>query len=385
MSRITRSLEDELPCPRSWIPLSSVRLAIVGCSVARQRYGHALQATAGLQVTSLADSDNRSVRAWARELGGSISLFPDFSSALDSDPPPNAVLIASPLPVRAEAILAAASRGMAILCDPPFASTIEETDALLQTVAETGVLLLPSLPRRFDPIFQLPGDVNADNSPGTLYQVRCEWRFPTHRTFAAEIGADIETGNWGALLEYVATQTTNLSRAWLGNAISVSGDILEPGSLSVTSTAKVRPGRVSELANIIVTHERGHSSHHFSNAHSVLSAEKYLLTGDLGRLEIIASPGSAASTAASRPSLAIYRNGSRHEVGSSDEEATESADESRSRAMLAHFSECARGLCDPLVFGEDARAAQEIVHAAYLSSQEGHKVTLPLRRSPVRG
>jgi hypothetical protein len=49
--------------------------------------------------------------------------------------------------------------------------------------------------------------------------------------------------------------------------------------------------------------------------------------------------------------------------------------------MLAHFADCLRTACAPQARGADARAALEIVHAAYLSSQEGSKISLPLRRS----
>src|SRR5262249_14207674 len=149
----------------------------------------------GMEVVALADSDTRSARAWARELGGKISLYSDLSSLLNAETPPNALLIASPLCDRPATILAATACCQAILCDPPFAPTLEATGALLRSVAEAGVLFLPALPRRFDPLFRRAGELESTETPGVLHQVRCEWSFPTHRTFAAEVGGESEAGN----------------------------------------------------------------------------------------------------------------------------------------------------------------------------------------------
>src|SRR5690348_237502 len=84
-----------------------LRLGIIGCSIARPRYGAAFALLPGVSVVAMADPDPRLMRAWGRLLGGEIALFADAQSLLSSEAPPDALVIDVPLLERAETIIAA--------------------------------------------------------------------------------------------------------------------------------------------------------------------------------------------------------------------------------------------------------------------------------------
>ena len=113
-------------------------LGIVGCSLARPRYGAAFALCNRFRITSLVDQDTKYARAWGRTLGSEIDLHADLKGLLSSNAVPDALIIDVPLAERAETILEAIPHCRALLCAPPFASTLEETDKILHAAAAHG-------------------------------------------------------------------------------------------------------------------------------------------------------------------------------------------------------------------------------------------------------
>ncbi len=346
-----------------------LRLGVAGGALGRTRYGGALLAARPrVQVAAIVDADTRSARAWARELGagGAEAVFADLEALLASPLAFDALLIASPLPDRAPHIKQAALAGKPILCEIPFAATLGETDDALRTVQDAGVLLLPALWRRFDARFQQASDFVASGAVGTLRQARCHWTYPYAGAAAAEIGEE----NWNALLSLLACQTADACRWWLGGAQTVSADVDVQAEDALAPTGKNRQ-QWEAIANLIVTHARGQSTHHLARTRAGQPDERYVLTGSTGRLELIA----AAPSGSTLPSLTLYRPGQRPEPLDGENAASPEP----IRALLQHFAHCVQTGQTPAVTGADLRAAMEIVQAAYLSSQENLKVSLPLR------
>src|SRR5436305_1257187 len=119
-------LESDTPSGAPPLPLG-----IVGCSLARPRFGAAVALSKTIQVVAMADPDARFAKAWSRTLSGDISLFADLPSLLAHESVPPALIIEVPLNERSEALLAAIPVCRGILCAPPFAPTLEETDHIL--------------------------------------------------------------------------------------------------------------------------------------------------------------------------------------------------------------------------------------------------------------
>lgn len=354
----------ESPAASAEAPL---RIGIAGAAAGRSLYRAVLAATPSVTVVGLVDADPGAARVWAREIRGKVPIHATLEPLLAAYPALDAVLIASPLPQRSAQIAAASQARMPILCEIPFAPTLAEMDAVLRVAADNGVLLMPALTRRVDAPFLQMAAQAASGAIGEVRQARCDWSFLNE-----ESGEDAAGRDANARLQSLACQTADLCRGWLGDATAVSGavDVALAGSRDRTPT------------HLIVTHARGQSTHHLTRSRSVQPSERYVLTGTQGSLELVVSAGMSA---APTPSLTLYRTGERPErirLEPFPESRSLSPTAARRQQLLRHFAACVRTGVPPLLQAADARAALEIVHAAYLSTQEDSKVSLPLRQSP---
>ena len=357
--------------------LPPLRVAGIGLLEARTRYDAAFNAVKQIQIVALVEEDARLARVLARELGRSV-VFADLAALRKSDVNPEALLIALAAKDRNAFLLQAFDTGLPILCDAPFASTLAEFDALLKAAETAGVPLLPAFARPFDPWIELVTQQLAEGVIGTLRQVRCDWSFPNGGILAVENGGEAEARSWIGQLPQFACQTADLCRRWLGEAQTVSADIDLPGN---ANNLPARPGASATLANLIVSHERGQSTHHLSQSRGLHPLERYLFTGTQGELELTLSAGETTSSA--QPLLKLQRTGHKPENLVLEASSSLSLSALRQAEMLRHFTETARGLAFPRVTAADARAALEIVHAAYTSTLDSLKISLPLRRSPA--
>jgi predicted dehydrogenase len=361
--------------------LPPLRLGVIGCELGRARYGAALASLPALRVVALADSDERYPRVWAREMGGKPMICADADDLLAQ--PLDAVLIAAPLNERAERIASALRAGRPVLAETPFAADLTAMDDLLGLAAQNGVLLMPAVPRRFDPYFLALSRELEANSVGALQQVRCAWSFPLENV---EPTADIVTGGWNAALQTLACQTVDLCLSWMGAGTAVSADI-DLETISASSHPHQRRTSERTLATLLVTHAQGLATHQIARTRSVRPDERYLFTGAEGNMELVVSAGAAAATTTA-PALRRQRAGQRTEAIAPEIAPTERAlmpAALRMSRLLYHFARCV-GMGDaPAVTGVEARAAIEIVHAAYVSTREHVKVSLPLHRAPDVG
>ncbi len=343
----------------------------------RARYGAALRVTSGLQVIALADADARAAKLQAREIGGSPTVYADFESLLAAALPLDALILTVPMGQRAARLVSLAEAGIAALAEVPFGLSLEQTDSALAAAQDSGVLLVPAFPRRFDSLFHEATAQIIDGAIGDIRQARCEWTLPIGET---ERGDTVGNYDWNVLLQQVACQSADICRLWFGEPLSVSADIEFLSHPSDLPASRRRNPRVSDtVAVILVTHERGTVTHQITRTRATFPGERYLLTGANGTLELLARGGTQLATSAA-PTLTRQLPGQRPErLQTGQPFAT--ANILRAAAMLAHFADCLPGSIRPEASAADARAAQEIVHAAYLSSFENIKVSLPLRRS----
>ena len=358
--------------------LPPLRVAGVGLLESRTRYDAALNAVKQIQVVALVEEDVRLARVLARDLGRSV-VFSDLAALRASDVGPDALLVALEAKERAGFLLRAFDAGLPILCDAPFAATLAEFDTVLTAAETAGVILIPAFARPFDPWIERVSQLLEAEAIGALRQVRCDWSFPTGGNSAVENGGETEARSWIGQLPQFACQTADLCRRWLGEAQTVSADIDLPGH---ANGLPARPGGSAALANLIVSHERGQSTHHLSRSRGLHPLERYLFTGTLGEMELTLCAGETGPNAL--PVLRVQRPG--HKSENLALEAPVSAlplVAHRQAEMLRHFAAAARGLTTPRVTASDSRTALEIVHAAYTSTLDNLKISLPLRRSPV--
>ncbi len=346
-------------------PVNPVKLAVVGCVAAHLHYQRAFATVETVQIVAVADSDLSVAKAWAR-LIGKLPFFPSLSELLEAQPDIDAVLIASPVPQRTADIRTALDAGKSVLSEAPFAPDLKEYDALC-TLAETqNVLLMPAFSRRFDPYFAEFGmHLTLTETPP---QIRCE------RTFTLENPETVTKENTFAarsrtLMETAACHAVDICLNWLGQAQTLSADVILPDETSLSR------GRMPQetLVTLLIGQENGQSVVRLSSTRALQTAERCTYIGKEGTLELVASPGTSAATD-TPPALFLTRHDQRPTELNPTHEPIE-----RETALLAHFADCIQNNTPPKLTCYDARAAMEIVAAAMLSAREGSKISLPLR------
>lgn len=361
-----------------------LRLGVIGCVLGRSRYHIAIQAAPSINITGIADSDERNTRIWARDIGSRVPAFLDVESLLARPETYDALLIASPLAERAAHCRMALEIGKPILLECPFAPGLNDVDMLRVQAESSNLLLMPALPRRFDTHFLAATQHLAAGTLGDIQQIRSHWSFPIENV---EETGDIVTGGWNSLVLTLGSQTADVCRWWQGNGLTVSGDVDLQELRGSGHNNRGRRTAERALANIIVTHTLGQSTHHLSRTRAIQSDERYLFTGTTGNMELIISAGAAAASTTA-PALRFQLPGQKFQpirvetptmsVG----KTSLSAASLRIQNLLVHFADCVQLGETPRITPDDAYASLEIVQAAYVSTQQNVKVSLPLRRLP---
>ncbi|CCW36015.1 predicted dehydrogenase [Chthonomonas calidirosea] len=359
--------------------MEPLRIGVIGCEIARMRYHTALVATPQLRVTAVTDPDPRLARIWARQIGGRPTVCADTLDLLDQ--PLDAVLVTTPLALRAQAIADALRADLPVLAEVPFALHLADMDDLLVLASRSDRLLMPALPRRFDPSFRKLHQIVQENALGTPEQLRCTWGLPQETDLPSGDGV---SGGWNAHWQYLACQSLDLCFWWQGEGFAVSAD-MEMAQLMGAPCPKGKKAQADALAILLVTHPHGRSIHQFMRTLSVRPEERYFLTGSHGNAELIAGVGASTATNLPLPYLTLQRVGehaSRVNVDLAPEEQALSPSAVRIRRLLQHFAACVRQQEEPEIGPHTARVVLDAVHAAYVSACEQNKVSLPLRRFP---
>ncbi len=110
-----------------------IRLVVVGAGSIGARHIKAVQQNPDCELVAVVEPDA------ARAEGLSAPVVPGMENVKG---PVDAAIIATPTPLRAEHVRAAAARNWAVLIEKPVAGTLAEADALIATIRQAGI---PSL------------------------------------------------------------------------------------------------------------------------------------------------------------------------------------------------------------------------------------------------
>ncbi len=122
-----------------------IRIAVVGVGSLGQHHARILSDTPGVQLVGVVDPDG----ARAGEIAGKYGTRA-FGMPQDL-PPVDAVVIAAPTRLHAELATGFLSRGIAVLCEKPMATSVAECDAILAARDRGGAPLLVGHIEHFNP------------------------------------------------------------------------------------------------------------------------------------------------------------------------------------------------------------------------------------------
>lgn len=139
-----------------------LRCAVVGLGFIGRIHVSALQAAANASLVLCVDADPTAERACPSGVGFGTSL-----GAL-ADASVEAVIVATPERAHREAVEAALAVGAATLCEKPFASTLDDADAMIAAAERHGIPLFVGHTVRFDPAYRAAQAAAAGGLLGQL-------------------------------------------------------------------------------------------------------------------------------------------------------------------------------------------------------------------------
>ena len=125
---------------------SELGVGIIGAGAFAAQHAQAVSKVAGVRLVASSARTPERLRRFTSEHGG--TGYQDYRELL-ADPAVDAVCIVLPNHLHAEAAIAAARAGKAVMVEKPMTSTLADADAIVDVVRETGAPFMVAHPYRF--------------------------------------------------------------------------------------------------------------------------------------------------------------------------------------------------------------------------------------------
>jgi predicted dehydrogenase len=145
--------------------VKKIGVGVIGCGfVGRGAHVPAFSAIEDATLVAVADPDEKRLGKAAKKYQIE-STNRDYQD-LVKDPNVEAVVVAVPTPLHAQATLAAIEAGKHVICEMPLAANTEEADTMIAAAKKQGVLLMPGLTFRFTPNYVKAKALVAEGAVG---------------------------------------------------------------------------------------------------------------------------------------------------------------------------------------------------------------------------
>lgn len=192
-----------------------LRVAVSGCGKAGNAQMHWFARHPDCEIVALYDPYMDRAEACAAQYGG--LALPSWE-ALARHQPVDLISLCGPESERCRQALFALENGRHVLCEKPFANSLEECDAMLAAAQRHSKALLAFFNMRFHPVVATVDDIIAEI--GSLYAARFSYtQFRTSLSWRHKL----EQG--GGVLKSQGVHAIDLALRWLGPAESVSGEM----------------------------------------------------------------------------------------------------------------------------------------------------------------
>jgi predicted dehydrogenase len=329
----------------------NIRVGLIGAGgIAGAHLRGYQQITGQAEVAAVADVEIERARQRAAE-AGEARAFADYGDMLataDLD----AVDICLPHHLHADAIIAAARAGKAILCEKPLCLTVDEAKAVREAVTDAGVTLMCAHNQLHLPAVERARQMVADGALGTVYELRTTDSF--HHTFnAANMG-------WRA------------HRSLIGG-----GELIDTGYHPTYLLLHLAGSEPTEVTAMLSRHRLEHMDGEDSArvlvrfasgaVGEIVTSWAYDPAPGTERFSLVGDKGSLASDGR----VLTYR-AHRQDPGT----ATELAEVDTFAAEVADFVACVREGRRPLNTEEEGIAVLKVILAAYRSAEEKRVIAL---------
>ena len=141
------------------------RIGIVGIGGIAKMHALAIGDIANAELVAGSCRTESKGRAFADEYG--CRWYADYEKLLDEEKP-DAITIATPSGAHLEPMLAAAERGVHVLCEKPLEITLDRIDRMIDTARRHNITLGGIFPQRFNPVLRQVHTAAAEGRFGNI-------------------------------------------------------------------------------------------------------------------------------------------------------------------------------------------------------------------------
>ncbi len=172
--------------------MANVRWGIVGtANIARAAFLPALRVAGGV-AAAVAGRDEARTAQWAADHGVERAVT-GYQSLIDDDAI-DALYIALPNSLHADAAIAALRAGKPVLCEKPLSGTLADTERVLAVAHETGTLLWEAFVFPFNEHLDRIRTLVADGAIGEVREIQSDFHFNVGRPGDIRLSADLQGG-----------------------------------------------------------------------------------------------------------------------------------------------------------------------------------------------
>ena len=142
-----------------------MRAAIIGIGAIARLHAKALADIPGVELVAATCRTEEKGRAFATEFG--CAWHADTARMLKREKP-DFVTVATPSGAHLEAVVAAARRGVHVICEKPLEITLKRIDRMLAAVEKAGITFGAIFPQRFNPVVAAVHEAAAAGRFGNL-------------------------------------------------------------------------------------------------------------------------------------------------------------------------------------------------------------------------
>ncbi|HYM09368.1 MAG TPA: Gfo/Idh/MocA family oxidoreductase [Bryobacterales bacterium] len=173
-----------------------VRVAIIGAGHRSWAHIHVLrQAVADVEIVAIADPTPENLDRAVTLAGSHPATYSDYKKMLTEQKDLDAVLVAAPNFLHAEAAIAALDRGLNVLSEKPMATSVEDANRMTEAARRAGKILQIGQQMRYTPLYEKMAAVVKAGAIGPVEFVSgnlfrgdwnpASWRYPNPRTGVA--------------------------------------------------------------------------------------------------------------------------------------------------------------------------------------------------------
>lgn len=345
--------------------MEKVRIGLIGAGFIGNIHSMSLNHHVhGGELVAVASKTPGKAAAFAAERG-IPDAYDDYRRILERDDI-DAVIVGLPNYLHEEVVVNAAAAGKHILCEKPFARTVEEAERMLAAVASAGVKMVYGEMLCFAPKYVRAKRLVNEGALGQVFLVKqSEQHDGPHMPWFW----DVNLSGGGVLLD-MGCHSIEFARWILG----------KPKVKSVLAT-------MGTFVHKDKTQGEDHSVCiiHFENGAMSISENSWAKTGGIDdRCEIYGSTGNTKADLIQGNALITHsKTGYGYAVEKADTTqgwTFTGFDEEWNYGFpqeMQHFVNVVQGLEEPIETGEDGLEVLKIIYAAYQSAGEGREIPFP--------